>query len=305
MLQQIEPTIAVLMTCHNQVSQVLRSLEAVYASEQIAPEQLHVYLVDDGSDDGTYESVRQKFPLVSLHRGSGELFWNQGMRTAFESARLGNHDYHLWLNSDTVLARDAIAKLVRLTASLAEVSPAAIVSGSTVDADTCELTSSAYRFRSLRLFMSLEKISPPTCTTPCDTVDGTCLLVPREIYQSLGNLSGEFRHSLGDIDYGLRARNEGFRVFLAPGIYGKSPTLRARQTPQSISSAFEQLRKPLGIVTDTMPPIFFLPAADWWKFLRKHCGYAGCIPWLGTYLKLAWLICRTSHVARKRRASVP
>ncbi len=48
--------------------------------------ELSVYLVDDGSSDGTGDAVRQAYPSVSVIRGDGTLFWNRGMRKAWEDA---------------------------------------------------------------------------------------------------------------------------------------------------------------------------------------------------------------------------
>ena len=42
-----------------------------------------VYLVDDGSRDGTSRSVAVRFPQISILEGDGSLFWNGGMRKAF------------------------------------------------------------------------------------------------------------------------------------------------------------------------------------------------------------------------------
>jgi hypothetical protein len=38
------------------------------------------------SSDGTSEAVCEAFPQASILRGQGSLFWNGGMRVAFEAA---------------------------------------------------------------------------------------------------------------------------------------------------------------------------------------------------------------------------
>jgi GT2 family glycosyltransferase len=45
----------------------------------------------------------------------------------------------------------------------------------------------------------------------CKYINGNIVLVSKQIYQRVGNLSNDYTHSYGDYDYGLRARNEGFR----------------------------------------------------------------------------------------------
>ena len=77
---------------------------------------LNVYLVDDGSTDGTSEAVKKNFPQVNIIKGDGTLFWNGGMRVAFSKAMESEHDYYLWLNDDTILNFPlfVISKEVRL-----------------------------------------------------------------------------------------------------------------------------------------------------------------------------------------------
>src|SRR5690606_39821762 len=39
----------------------------------------------------------------------------------------------------------------------------------------------------------------------CLYINGNVVLVPRAIFEKLGNLSANYTHSMGDFDYGLRA----------------------------------------------------------------------------------------------------
>ncbi len=63
--------IAVLLTCHNRRAETLRCLEALLAQD--AGASLRVFLVDDGSTDGTGEAVRVSFPQVNVVQGDGSL----------------------------------------------------------------------------------------------------------------------------------------------------------------------------------------------------------------------------------------
>jgi len=78
--------IAILMTCHNRRETTLSCLKAVF--KQVLPESVtfNVFLVDDGSTDGTGDAVRSYYPSVAVLEGDGSLFWNRGMRKAFAEA---------------------------------------------------------------------------------------------------------------------------------------------------------------------------------------------------------------------------
>jgi GT2 family glycosyltransferase len=54
----------------------------------------------------------------------------------------------------------------------------------------------------------------------CDTMHGKCVLIPRSVVQIVGNLDPAFVHYIGDWDYGLRTRQEGCTVWIAPGYLG-------------------------------------------------------------------------------------
>lgn len=49
--------------------------------------------------------------------------------------------------------------------------------------------------------------------------NGNIVLIPRQVYQTLGNLDYYFTHSKGDFDYGLRAHKAGIKMYQAGGGY--------------------------------------------------------------------------------------
>jgi GT2 family glycosyltransferase len=133
----ISGTIAALLTCYNRREKTLNCLQALY--QQFLPAEMHLqtYLVDDASTDGTAAAVHAEYPNVHLIRGDGNLFWNGGMRRAFEAAQAADPDYYLWLNDDTLLYPQAVNTLLAVFAQLASQGrDRAIVVGSTLDPDT-------------------------------------------------------------------------------------------------------------------------------------------------------------------------
>ncbi len=71
-----------------------------------------MYLVDDGSGDGTTPAVHAEFPEVRVIAGTGHLYWSGGMRVAQQAAVLSDPDYLLWLNDDVELEPEALATLL-------------------------------------------------------------------------------------------------------------------------------------------------------------------------------------------------
>jgi len=60
-------------------------------------------VVVDGSTDGSYEMLENKFPAVSVVKGSGNLWYTKSMNVGFEKAFELGGDYILTLNDDVVL----------------------------------------------------------------------------------------------------------------------------------------------------------------------------------------------------------
>ena len=78
--------IAVLITCHNRKAKTVACLHALFANDLPKDYSLEIFLVDDGSTDGTEQAVRGRYPKVNIIKGDGNLYWNGGMRVAFADA---------------------------------------------------------------------------------------------------------------------------------------------------------------------------------------------------------------------------
>lgn len=287
--------IAVLMTCHNRKAETLKSLAALYQQQGYPAVNFTVYLVDDGSLDGTATAVQEQYPQVIVLSGTGALYWNGGMRLAFEQAILQEHDFYLWLNDDTTLYPDAIARLLTTFDQLVQsCDREGIVSGATQDAQTNRLTSGGFRVMRPEFLMRFELMAPQSAAIPCATISGNCVLIPRSIVQVLGNLNPYFSHFLGDLDYGLRARKLGYPIWIAPGYIGTSPQHHGRGNEflqaASLPQVYRQLRHPKGISFGDNLQQRFLPAGEWTLFLKIHSGLLWVIPWLLTYRKLVGLL---------------
>ena len=84
--------IAILMTCHDRVATTVACLRRLFAAvEQLEGWACKVFLVDDGSTDGTGDRVRVEFPDVRVIDGDGTLYWAKGMRKAWEAAVASGH----------------------------------------------------------------------------------------------------------------------------------------------------------------------------------------------------------------------
>lgn len=277
---------AILLASYNRVRQTLACLQSLRQCHWPSGVSYSVFLVDDGSTDGTPEAVAQLYPEVVLLRGSGRLFWCNSMRLAWQRAAAGHYDFYLWLNDDTALYSNA---LVTLFSTWEEVSDSGkrpvIVVGSCRDPVTGQHAYGGYR-RVGRHPARLEQVFPSAVPEECDTFNGNIVLVPRDVHSRIGNMR-PFAHSLGDTDYGLRARAAGCSVFVAPGYLGEC-------RHNDLAEQFVQLPLRLRIANVFGPKIF--PPASWFRFYWYHSGLWVFIYWPISLLN--WLI-----PIRRRRSS--
>jgi GT2 family glycosyltransferase len=247
--------IAVLITCHNRRTKTILCLDNLYSSNGLKVSfTIDVFLVDDGSTDGTSESIKENFPQVHLIKGNGELFWNRGMHLAWQSAISSGKlfDYFLWLNDDTMLDPNAILHLIPKNNDV-------IVTGSTRSKFIDTITYGGFDSKS-------KLILPNGEFQPCESFNGNVVLVPYNVYKIVGNLDPIFQHAIGDIDYGYRARKAGIKLLVAPfysGICeGHNSLPKCWNYKVSVIDRFKFLYSPISYCN---PKSFF-------KFDKRHNG---------------------------------
>lgn len=267
-------TVAVLITCHNRREITLACLQAL---DRQAIDYL-VYLVDDGSTDGTSEAVKANYPQTKIIQGDGNLFWVGGMHLAFAEAMKVGHDYYLWLNDDTLLEPDALNRLLQFHQQLQQRDRAeSILVGSTQDPVTKKATYGG-AIRSKHWYSNkFEFVQPTQVLQECDTMYGNCVLIPRTVAEKVGNIDRVFIHTMGDLDYGLRAKQLGCYLWAVPGYIGTC-------SKNSVSGSWVDMQLPIYQRLQKAFQIKGFPFKSWFTFTKRHSG----IFWF-IYLPLPYL----------------
>ncbi len=269
--------IAILITSHNRKETTLKCLSTLYNQK----EKFDVFLVDDGSKDGTSDAIKRDFPLVNLISGNGNLYWNRGMRLAWETAaQKGNYDFYLWLNDDVILVKDAIAILIQSFDKAKKITGLdSIIVGSTEDKDAREISYGGRVKKNYFDFLATRLVSPEKDILPLDTFNGNIVLISKSIFLKLGFLDDVFIHGFGDVDYGLRAGMNKIPMFITPGFLGlcsRHTEVKDWADPEiSLKKRLEKLNSPLG-----------LPLKQWKIYTKRHAG----VFWPLMYFKLVFRV---------------
>jgi GT2 family glycosyltransferase len=268
--------IAALLTCHNRKAKTLACLRHLFDQPLPPQTSLKVYLVDDGSTDGTSEEIRATFPSVHVIAGDGSLFWAEGLRLAWRYASKTDPDAYFWLNDDTFLYPGALAKLIE-TADLVPGQPCIAV-GSCQDPVTGRRTYGGERLQTGHPGKLAAVDSAPAEAKRCDTFNGNCVLITKKAFQLLGPIRA-FKHSMGDTDYGLRATQLGIPVILTPGYLAS-----CQNNP--VAGSWMDLALPRTKRFRLLMGRKGLPPSDWWRFLWQHAGIRTLLYWPRPYLRV-------------------
>lgn len=182
-----------------------------------------VFVVDNGSTDGSQQMVRERHPEVRLLELERNLGFAAGNNLAL---RRSAGKYCLLLNSDTVLTAGAVQTVLAWMEGNERVGVAGL---QLLNADGSRQNSIA-NFPSLltELFNKslLRRLAPArypgkerSYPGPIDveSVIGACLFVRRQAMEQVGLLDEEYFFYLEETDWCLRFRRNGWRVVHHPG----------------------------------------------------------------------------------------
>ena len=259
------PRVAVLMTCHNRRALTLRCLESLRAQQAAAA--IALFVVDDGSSDGTADAVREVWPDATVIPGTGALFWNGGMRLAWATAaRTGPFDQYLWLNDDVLLEPGALDRLLHEAVALAATDGAIVLAGSTRRPGTDEVSYGGQQHSNPRRPLRLTLTPPGSAPIAVETVSGNIVLVSAPAFARLGNLAAAFVHIFGDLDYGLRARAAGIPVYAGSGFFGEC------EGPDMSGTSLDPHLSRLNRLRLRWREERKVHARDWRTFVARHGG---------------------------------
>jgi GT2 family glycosyltransferase len=198
-------------------------LRSVYASTGVTFE---LFVVDNGSSDGSPEMVERDFPAARLIRNDS----NRGFAAANNVAiRLAAGRHALLLNPDTVIRPDTLRELIGFLDGRKDVG----ICGPKIHFPDGRFQSCGYRFPTLlaevrqskHVDLLLRRIvgsEPPlpikSGPFEVDWVDGACLLIRREVIDQIGLLDEQYFLYAEELDWCFSARKAGWAVYALPQV---------------------------------------------------------------------------------------
>lgn len=278
--------LAILLTCHNRKSKTIACLQSLYNSNIPSNLDVDVYLTDDGSTDGTSESISEMFPQIKLIQADGTLYWAGGMRLAWETAmEKKTYDAYLLLNDDVVLNSNFIQTLLETDDfAYAKTGKKGIYSGTTIDSSSNEVTYGGYRVKNYLFVVRLKKLTPDGQPQECHLTNANVLWVSKEAVNQIGIFDYNFTHGIADYDYTLEATRNKIPVLIAPkvcGVCSDDHGKNWRSNRYSLNERIAYLKSPKG-----------LAYSEYLYYIRKHfpmfLPYSFIMLWMKTFFPFIW-----------------
>ena len=214
--------VAVIIVSWNTRELLAQCLAAVFASTA-APE-LEVWVVDNGSTDGSADMVKTRFPAVRLIENPGNVGFSRANNQAL---RLAQFDYALLLNPDAVVQPDTLHGLWRWL----EDHPAAGAVGPTLLNPDGSFQAAANDFprlltqwliiaglahRLLGPYFPSHGPSSAQQAIRTDWMGGACLMVRARAIQAVGLLDEDFFMYAEEMDWCYRLWQARWEVYWLP-----------------------------------------------------------------------------------------
>ena len=278
--------IAVLLTCFNRKEKTLSCLHSFFEANKPNGYEFDIYLVDDGSTDGTSEVVKEKYPDVTIIKGNGSLFWAGGMRMAWRTA-LKNKEYDafLLLNDDVVLHKDFLDNLIKTEEfAISKDNKTGIYSAATIDDVTKKTTYGGYKIKTNHFVVRNELLEPKNKPQECEQTNANILWISKDTVNAIGIFDEHYTHGIADFDYSLRAAKKGIPVYLAPsygGVCLHDHGKPWRSSDVSLKERIAYLKSPKG-----------LAYKEYLYYIKKHfplfLPYSFVAIWMKTFFPFLW-----------------
>jgi GT2 family glycosyltransferase len=249
-----QPHVAVVVLCLNRREDTVECLRSL---DRLRWDALSVFVVDNGSTDGTLEAVRSEFPHVTAIRSEQNLGFADGNNVGMRAALEAGADYVLILNNDTVVDERLVEALVAeaerrpdagaLCPLIHYVDPADHIwyAGARFDPRAVHNgRHTGYGDRDTGQYRTVREIGRAT---------GAAMLVPRRVIEHVGYFEGRLFIQVEDVEWSLRMRRAGYRILFVPDGLVSHRVAMTTGGERAPTTAYYEMRNTLWVCAQHAP----------------------------------------------------
>jgi GT2 family glycosyltransferase len=261
------------------------TLECLASLRKLDTPDVRVIVVDNGSADGSVETLRSAHPWVEIIALPENLRFAGGNNAGIAHALKLGADYVLLLNNDTFVAPDFVTQMLKRFTSEPACGMVAPKIYYAAVPDVLWFAGGEISFWTGTMrHIGIREIDRGQYDTPhvIDYATGCCILTSRNVIERIGVLDESFFIYGEDADWSMRVRNAGYHIMYEP---------RARVWHKvSVSagghlSSFKLRHKALSNLR------FFARHARWYHWLT--------FPWMNVVVNV-WMTIKYLAVSRSR-----
>lgn len=251
-------SVLALFTCFNRKNKTEQSIRSIVKANPDC--KFSFVIADDNSTDGTVqllETMKSEFDLHVLE-GNGSLFYSGGMRLAMQYTKEQinqSYDYLLMMNDDVEFLNGSIEKMIVQSIDQSN----AIIVGAMKN-DDGKLSYGAVKYIKGITYRTL---SINEWEIEADTFNANCVLIPWTAFEATEIMDNHYVHSLGDFDYGLALKKNGYKIHTSKAFVGICNNNPAKDTWTDTSlSRIQRIKKKENLKG--------APTKQWFYFLNKN-----------------------------------
>lgn len=220
-MDKIQPIVSIIIVSYNVETYLINCLDSLFQHKCFVPYEIIV--VDNNSQDNSVSSVQKKYPEILVIQSPKNIGFAAANNLA---SRVANGSFFLLLNPDTIVEDGAIDELYTFLIAHS----AAGAAGSYLKNPDGTFQMSCYPFPTIfrelwRLFhldnllaIGLYPQKQWNSETPkkCDVVQGTSLMIKRDVWDLLGGLDEDFFMYSEEVDFCYRMEKAGFERYWVP-----------------------------------------------------------------------------------------
>jgi GT2 family glycosyltransferase len=281
--------LAVIIPAYNRWEETADCLERLF--HDVYPAK-RIFLIDDGSTDGTTERCRERFPGVEILHGNGDLWWSGAINLGIEAALRSDVDLVLWLNNDNLVEPETIPRLIEVYRRCPPRSVICAENRSTMTGKLEWQGEPPFWHPEAHAWKADQEREPTFSLT--HPPGGRGVLIPTVCFREVGVVDeDQFPHYWADHDFHYRAMERGYRYLLVRGA-----TVWNRPNPPRFEGiAPFTLAWSWSYLTSRRSPMNLLTLYRLW---RRHLSPPEYRQMFGGYVwrSLHWFL--TGMIARRR-----